>query len=110
MPRRCPRVAPDVSVAATSVRGRHSYEFDQENDGAVFGVLNLDVDIDFSVVGMDPDPDVHWTDARVRGIIGIMQSVAQHIGRELSDAPEIVPALSIFRWADETREQQARLK
>jgi hypothetical protein len=57
-----------------------------------FSACSLDGDIDFTLVGMDPDPDVHWTDARVRGIIGIVRSVAQDIGRELSDAEETVPA------------------
>ncbi|HUN82667.1 MAG TPA: patatin-like phospholipase family protein [Phycisphaerae bacterium] len=52
--------------------------------GPLLGVLNLDAAWDYEQIGLDPDPDVHSGDSRIRAISAIMQAGALMIGAELT--------------------------
>jgi hypothetical protein len=66
--------------------GRQYQEFVLDGDGAVMAVLNLDGAVPFQQLRLDPSPEVHWTDVRVRSIIDIMRSVAVDLGTVFSTA------------------------
>jgi predicted acylesterase/phospholipase RssA len=55
-------------------------------DGAVMGVLNLDASLDYDRIDpiVDPDPRIHWRDARIMATMELMASVANRIGELLS--------------------------
>ena len=52
--------------------------------GPLLGVLNLDAAWDYQTIGLNPDPDVHSGDDRIRAISDIMQADALTIGAELA--------------------------
>ncbi len=52
--------------------------------GPLLGVLNLDAAWDYQNIGLDPDPDIHSGDSRIRAISGILQASALTIGAELT--------------------------
>lgn len=66
--------------------GRSFQEFEPGCDGAVIAVLNLDAKIDYAGLNLDPDPEIHWTDVRIRTIIDVMRGVALGIGNKLTQA------------------------
>jgi hypothetical protein len=43
-------------------------------------VLNVDGAIPYEELGLNPSPENHWTDVRVRSIIDVMRSVAVDLG------------------------------
>jgi hypothetical protein len=52
--------------------------------GPVLGVLNLDAAWDYAGLGLDPDPDIHFSDPRVRAILDIVHARALTVGAELT--------------------------
>lgn len=52
--------------------------------GPLLGVLNLDAAWDYQTIALNPDPDVHSGDDRIRAISDIMQADALTIGTELA--------------------------
>ena len=52
--------------------------------GPLLGVLNLDAAWNYDQIGIDPDPDVHSGDSRIRAISAIMEATALTIGAELT--------------------------
>jgi hypothetical protein len=55
-------------------------------DGAVLGVLNLDAGWNYAAMGLDPDPDVHFSDTRIQAVVNLMQSTAFGIAGALIEA------------------------
>jgi len=52
--------------------------------GPVLGVLNVDTAWNYPRLGLDPDPDIHFSDPRIRAILDIMHARALTIGSELT--------------------------
>jgi hypothetical protein len=55
-------------------------------DGAVFGVLNLDAALPYGTVDVSTDPEKQMQDARIKGTLHIMRSVARELGQLFSEA------------------------
>lgn len=52
--------------------------------GPLLGVLNIDAAWSYDRIGLDPDPDIHSTDSRIRAISAIMQAGALTLGAALT--------------------------
>jgi predicted acylesterase/phospholipase RssA len=58
-----------------------STRLDTMVDGPMFGVLNVDANINYDVLCLDADPENHVTDARVSAIIDMMNVAAGRLGQ-----------------------------
>lgn len=72
--------------SAPAHKGGSYHGMGTEIDGAVLGVLNVDAGWEYSSMGMDPDPDMHFTDDRIQAILALMQSTAFSVARILSES------------------------
>lgn len=61
-------------------------DFEFGGDGAVMAVLNLDAALPYNDLQLNPKPEIHWTDVRIRSIIDVMRSVAADLATILSIA------------------------
>jgi predicted acylesterase/phospholipase RssA len=49
-------------------------------DGAVLGVLNLDVNWSYVDLSLSPDPEVHFAEPRIRAIVDLMRVASSRVG------------------------------
>lgn len=60
---------------------RFSTELGTMIDGPVFGVLNVDANLDYGLLNLHPDPSAHITDPRIAAIADMMHIAAGKLGQ-----------------------------
>ena len=58
-----------------------STRLDAAVDGPVFGVLNVDANMDYSLLKLDANPEVHVQDHRVATVVDMMYVAAARLGQ-----------------------------
>ena len=66
-------------------KGYAYQHIETEIDGPLVGVLNIDVALDYDKIGMNPDPNFHFSDKRVQAILAIMQAASFRLGAQISE-------------------------
>lgn len=78
-----------TNPAPTKYEGQEYYGLETEIDGPVLGILNLDAGWNYGIVGIERDPNQHFSDPRVQAVMAIMQASSFKIARILiEDFPQ----------------------
>lgn len=79
------RFAPEARKRGDPAYPGQSFRaLENQLDGAVLGVLNVDAGWNYAEIRLDRNPDVHFQDERIQAILGLMQSASLSIAEAIA--------------------------